>query len=433
MKEIWFLRNFINIKKNFCSQFKNKKKINIVLDCVIYVSFIFLFASVPICSFNSSLFVITWLFTGITLICMFLDCLFYYGFRLDAIVIGLILFCLCCVLSSAVNGFQNFVITPIALMICSSVIYIYTKQNNSSIKYFMLCCLIGDLIFLFSFIFTYRNELFSLNFDRLGGMFGDENDIALFLLFGFSISSYYALFKNKVFFKVVSIIIAFLFLFCAISCGSKICIFMVAAILTTLFFMFFGKKRWYLALIVSLIAITSGILIIWFVPAFGAIKFRFISFLNEIFNSNIPGGTIIDTGTSFRFNMFLTGIDLWLRRPFIGWGVQGFATFSGIGNGWSHNNISETLCNFGILGTVFFHLGFVYSFLGYKKQKNCNLNIYLLILIFFIVSMIEVALNSQKIYALTIPIVFSGLCVNPQFIGFKKMHLQILEKNDKKC
>lgn len=425
MQDKLFLQS---IKDSFSKHFVGKSKLNIALDIITWILFAAVFCSIPTCSFTSNLTIITWILTIGLLICLFLNCLFFYGFSFDIISVGLILFCLLILISTILNGWKRFVLTPIVLSIVTIAIYTYVKQNKNTSLFMLWAAFIGNFIFLITYIFVYRNELFSLNFDRLGSYFGDENDIALFMSLGSITSLYFALFKGGKFLKILFGLLCVIFLFCGASTGSKIFILLFVVALFALSFMFFGKKKWWLALIVSIGITVLGLVLIFTIPALSSIKSRLISFVNELFNLRLPGGSSTDLSTQGRFFMFVDGLDMFCRKPMLGWGINGFAVFGGWNNGWSHNNISESLCNFGLLGTVLFHLGFVYAIIGYRKTMVKEKNLYLLITIFFITAMISVALNSEKIYAFLIPVAFANLCVNTPIVKIKHIELKRLKQ-----
>ncbi len=59
-----------------------------------------------------------------------------------------------------------------------------------------------------------------------------------------------------------------------------------------------------------------------------------------------------------RREMIEDAVDLWKRSPWIGWGAGQFAVISGQGV-FSHNNYTELLANYGIVGFALFYVLFV--------------------------------------------------------------------------
>ena len=145
------------------------------------------------------------------------------------------------------------------------------------------------------------------------------------------------------------------------------------------------------------------------IPAFATIKNRFLSFVSTLSGNKIGDGSTNELSTINRLDMFFCGMEMWLRRPMFGWGIWGFATFSGRALGWSHNNISESFCNFGLIGTFLFHYGFYICYKNFiieKSKKTFELQF--LLILFYSISMLSVALNSQKLYAYIIGILFAS-------------------------
>lgn len=311
------------------------------------------------------------------------------------------------------NLFKAFSTTPIMLSILSAIIYCYavSVKKRLNIKAFIFSAFIGSILFLGVFIFKYRIELISLNFNRLGRIFGDENDIALFLGFGLISSLYFGFnFSRKtIIFNIFNLLFSIPFIICGFSTGSKIFVFLL--LFCIIFFPFFlcGKKKIWLAILIIVFMFGLFVLMIN-LPVFSTIKDRLMSFISTLFGKNIGGGKTGELSTIDRLDMFLCGIQMWLRRPLFGWGPWGFATFSGGKGGWSHNNISESLCNFGLIGSFLFHFGFVVSFMSYiktKEKKRKTLSF--LVICFYLISMFSVALSTQKIYSLIIGMLMADL------------------------
>ncbi len=159
-------------------------------------------------------------------------------------------------------------------------------------------------------------------------------------------------------------------------------------------------------------------------PFLSTIKERFNSFISTLLGKSVSDGKTNELSTINRLDMFMCGMQMWLRKPIFGWGIWGFATFSGRAGGWSHNNISESFCNFGLIGTIFFHFGFFTSFRGFTKSwQKKDKYLSFILLLFFVVSMISVALNSQKLYAMLIGVVFCDLSDAREIISFAPSNL----------
>lgn len=182
-----------------------------------------------------------------------------------------------------------------------------------------------------------------------------------------------------------------------------------------------GSKKWWLSLI-ELSLLAGLIVLIFLLPPFETIRTRFLSMINLFTDKNIDG-TYRDGSTITRFYMFVDGIELFLRKPIFGFGLGGFASRGGIMNVWSHNHISEMLCNTGIVGSVLYHFPLIYSFKFIGKDKNYEK--YFMLIILFFIQMISVALTSEKFFAFLIGVVYGKLIETKCLFKIKPIRVKI--------
>lgn len=412
MKSLFnYLKNYFNLQSNF----------GVFLLICSFIVFGFAFLSIPACSFIVALNPITWALTILLCFLIILILVFYGTIKIDFINISLVLFGIFALFSSLINGMRAFVFTPILLAVFSALIYTFCINNRKVIKPLFISAYVGDILFLILFIFQYRSDLIHLNFARLGSAFGDINDIAIFMGFGAMTAFMFTFYSKKLLFKILNAFILCIFGFCGLSCGSKIFILIVAITFIVGIFFIFGKKRWWLSIIVTCFLV--GLF-------FAAINLPFLVGLKNRFMNmfaTLKGEQKVDAGingrdlsTIDRVNMFVDGITMWLRKPVLGYGIQGFFRASSYGKGWSHNHISETLASFGLVGAITFHFGFIRGMCGYfKNKKDSYRTIFFMIFIFFIICMISVALNSEKIYAYLIPLPIAFLTNERQLYELK--------------
>ena len=356
-------------RDNAILSMKLKSKFHFALVVSILAVFFFAFLSIPLCSFNKQLYLVTWGLTIVFLLLMAIEIFFFTELRFDLILLSLLLFPISAVISSALTGFRAFLFTPILLTLCTAVIYVFCKTNRNKALSLLYVAVVADVIFMIIFVVYYRNDIIHLNFQRLGAAFGDENDISLFMAFGLVSMIFFSIFNKKILVKILSIIFGIAFLVCGLSSGSKIFIIILIffAILTP--FMVFGKKRWWIALIIVLSLITIGVVVLS-LPAFSFVRKRLLDFFSTLAGRRIEQtSSTYDLSTIERIEMFVNGMQMFLRKPLFGWGIWGFATYGGYSYSWSHNNISESLCNFGLVGTFLFHFGFFSSFRNYYKSS----------------------------------------------------------------
>ncbi len=364
--------------------------------------------SVPLFSSKGSLFLITWALTVSLMLSIYVCLFLFYELMIDSIFISMLLFCIFALISTLLNGFYDFNFTPIFLTIVALTIYSFCKSNIESRKIMLFLSYASTIIFSFIYLIIYRNEILSLDFSRLGSFFGDINDIAIFFGFGFTISFYLLTHRRKASCIILSVTSLFLFGLCGMTTGSKI--FLLIAIVSMLACIIhrFGVQKWYLSLF-TIIAIAIFTILILNLSFFSTIKHRLLSMLSTLLGQEIGGVRNTDYSSLTRFFMFLDGIEMFLRKPFFGFGIRGFYIFSSFGYGWSHNHISESLSSFGLIGTILFHLGFYLSIIGFFRKRDNNSFVSFLILLFFITSMISLALYNQKIFAFCIGIIYASL------------------------
>jgi len=395
--------------------FQSKSKIKIFFDIVIPIIFGLTFFSIPFCSFRNDLNIITWVLTILLLLCISLSLIFCHSLFFDFISLSFLLFIISAFISTLLNGMNNSSLTPILLVFLTMLVYMYVNANKKSAKWMFLSSYAGTCIFIIVFIFSYWNEILSLNIDRLGQLFGDVNDISLFFGYGLVFSLFLLLFKKGIFVKIISSILAILFVFCGLTTGSKIFIFIALIAVIMITFMKFGRKKLWLSFLIVGIIITAGIFLLS-LPVFETIRNRFLALFSTLGISD--ASNTYDGSTVNRFVMFADGIEMFLRKPLFGFGINGFANYGGITNGWSHNHISEMLCNFGLSGFIFFHYGFFVSLISYFNTKKYERNILasagLLLLTFFLVAMISVSLITEKIYAMLIGVIIASMTSTKQ-------------------
>ena len=392
-----------NLQDKFLVLFENKSKVNIIIDILVFISFFAAFLSIPLCSFRSGLNKITWIFTILFLVFMLISIFLFNKIKVDKISFSLCLFVfwmIVCTLFN-INLHKYIVFTPILLSVSTCVIYIFISQNKQYGTAFINIVFMSILLFTFYYLFTYFDELKSFNFKRLGETFGDINDIAICFGIGFSIC-FSLIFNSK--FNIVKIVflVASLLLFglCGLSTGSKV--FLLIVVVTSLFtiirFMYKKQFKWYFyvlivgALVAAFVAVIS-------LPAFETIKRRLLDFLNP------KSG---DQSTEIRLQMFVDGFYMMLRKPLFGFGMSGYFTSSSFGGSWSHNNFSELLCSYGVIGFILFYVPYILSLKSKKNYENKYLNdVTRVLMITFICCMFTVALESQKVFAYSIPIFYS--------------------------
>lgn len=400
---------------------------NCFLQTIGKMLFFLAFLSIPICSFTSGLYLITWALTILFLITIWITIFVKKTIKISYFSIIYVIAAFSILLSSVLNLFKAFSLTPLFMLGISFSVIMYLENcedKEKETKEFIVLTFAALVVFLIVYCVRYFPDLISFHFDRLGTLFGDINDICLFLSLG-SIISLHQLFFNKKPLKIMLFAISFLlFTYASISCGSKIFILIIAIELLLLPLIRFGKKYWYVTLIFYIAFAGLGI-IIFKLPFFSSLAKRIESMIS-LFVGNSQSAFDVDYSTIGRIDMFADGIVMFLRKPLFGWGANAFFKYSSYGGGWSHNHFSDCLCSYGLIGSIAINCNFFASFYRCGKESNERKTIFFFLFVFFFVSMFSVSLDVEKIFAFVSPVLiarYSVRCVkikNPLFMLFRR-------------
>lgn len=380
------------------------KKFFSVFEISIAIVFGLTILSIPLFSFLKTYYVITWFLTILLVVLCSLYLLLYGKFKIDIIIISFGLFIISSIFGSALTGFKSFSFTPILNV--GIIIFLYAYFSSCGDKQRMRCFAAIDIaLSLFAIIFClkYRSEILSLDFRRLGSAFGDENDISIILSLGYCFAFYYSLFGKRVFLRILQFLFALCFAGLSFTCGSKIAILIIFVCSIFCVYSFFGLKHWYISTII-IVFLIGGLVFALTLPPFATLKERFLSMWYSLIGRTDKNYNRFDLSTSGRIDMFANGISLFLRRPFFGYGLNGFHTFSSYQTGWSHNHWSDSFANYGLIGTGLYLMPFI-IFLR-TSPKNTNL-ISRVLLLCFLVSSISIALFTEKIFAYFVGLILS--------------------------
>lgn len=104
----------------------------------------------------------------------------------------------------------------------------------------------------------------------------------------------------------------------------------------------------------------------------------------EVFTVSLQAGASSGGSTGDRIMMINDAINLWATSPIIG---NGLAAFEQIYGHYSHNNMTELLASFGIVGFVLYYSLYVYLFIEIKSIEEWKIKImftlFLILFIFF--------------------------------------------------
>lgn len=255
-------------------------------------------------------------------------------------------------------------------------------------------------IFAFSlyYIFHYRSEI--INFStygseafRLGDYFDNQNDVAACCLAGFSLSIYMLLFAKKLF-KLVYILPVLSIFLVGLTTGSRT--FLLASILIVLVFLYFRMKNHKLFYILSLIVIFGLFFGFINLPFMATLKERLLKMIETFFSSS----NTIDTSAVSRSIWLDYGVFLGSKNILFGLGYGGFSIFSGVGT-FTHSNIVEVFCDFGLLGALLFYSPYLVLICLQIKNKDRYLQLTLpLFVMYFAISFSMVFFYNKMYYVM---------------------------------
>lgn len=342
------------------------KKINIDLSTTknkmeFIINFLFLLFTFSIPSFSYNfLHVVPIIIATILMLIILFYVIKYSTIVIDFVTSTFLLYLILIVASFLINGFNKFPQTPLLLGFLFLAIYQYAKTSKNE-KTLMCLFFVGVSLFAVFFTIYYRDPIFSFDFSyRLGGFFGNQNQIGDFFTLGYVFSLYLVFFNKKIYYSIPLLCFAFLGLFT----GSKTVLLLLALSTFLAILLFFGKKRWYLSFI-SILAALLLFIVVLSLPQLAPFARRMKDFMDFLLGS----GNSVDRSSILRSHMIDEAIYLFLRSPLLGNGFASFSELSGSGT-YSHNTIVELLSNFGIFTFITFEVILIYPIYSYLKSGN---------------------------------------------------------------
>lgn len=226
----------------------------------------------------------------------------------------------------------------------------------------MILFVIGMAVFAFVFLFRYRHEILSLQLDRLGSDFENVNTVGFYMVSALAICLGLVITKRGKWHWFL--LPAFAFAGIVLLTGSRASFLMIVLVLVTGLFLYFGKRRLWVSVLV--LACTCAIAFLALqLPVFTTIRDRLLSTLTTFFGK---GDGNYDYSGIQRFNMIVDGLRIWLKNAFFGCGLGSFASLSAYGT-YSHATLTEALVSFGLVGTVPLFVSYLLPMLWYGKSR----------------------------------------------------------------
>ena len=276
--------------------------------------------------------------------------------------ISLTLFLLSGIISTLINKNSNLTSSLLLCTIFTIIMSMYYSCENDSFSCFALGYALGTLAFTIYLFFISNFNVFDLNtnyFVNVNRICNSYTISSIFLVLYF-----FSCRKNFAITILLSILIVF-FVVLLIILGSRGALTsFVIALFINLYMRFLPKHRKELIFGTIIVSILLIIVIIA-IPTIGELFSRYFDFL-----SFMSGDANADYSTRERFNMQITSLYHFLESPLFGHGIDGYATI-GPYHVYSHNNFTDILCNFGIIGFVLYQFPLIYSvYILIKFSKN---------------------------------------------------------------
>ena len=382
------------------------KDVNKVIICLFALVTFCTFLSIPIFT-STNHYKIVWILTIIYCLFIFGICLFKYGFFINTFLFFVIIYIFSIVCCSLINYQGVFVYTSLLLSILLVVIFQAVSIDDCFKKTYLFSLFASIVLFAFVFLFHYRKSIFSGNVYRLGQDFGDLNEIAIYFALGLIISFKNILKKDvKVLYRVVFAFLFLVFVICGFLTGSKG--FLLSSFISSviIIFIFFGIKKWYFSIIAVALMIIAVLLILQ-INIFSTIRKRMIEAIVSLFSKNAE---TLDFSTLERSEMIIDGIVLFLRSPVFGFGNYGFYLYSASeGYAWSHNQFTEILVQYGVVGGIGFFVPMLLVVKNYFLGKKNSLAEDGFVLMLFVFSwFFSIAFDTLKIYPFIMAFIYSS-------------------------
>ena len=268
-------------------------------------------------------------------------------------------------------------------MLYCALLYLYCVLDKKNIGFTLWFVIFAVTVLLISII---RDEAFikilTEGADAYQYYTMDEtnrNVIGMLVGIGAVFFFHFTMTKNRLF--VIPTVVAS---FVGLTTGSRKALF--AALVGILLYSFFHlqnqkekkKKRTGIILLVLLILFVLIYLCYTNETLYNVIGYRIEGLLGTWF-----GGESMEASAVDRAEMMEKAMEMFWEKPIFGWGIEGFALNSSFGT-YSHNNFTEVLANFGIVGFLVFYvykaviLYHQYRLLrSSENQEELSLNIFL--------------------------------------------------------
>lgn len=275
------------------------------------------------------------------------------------------------------------------ILFCAIFVFCFyniLRYFNISV-YFLLSIVMSGFLSILVFYELIPNPMSNLSFEeitsRYSGTTGNANTFAVlmsFSLFSTSLLITFFIKKTNVYLRLLLFFNIPVSIYIIVQTGSRKGI-MIALSFLFLFFLPYIKSTKGIFAGVIFVAILSATLGYMMNDDEFAEQLGFVSKRFEKAQETIEG-TGVEESTQHRLQLIDQGVDVWMKNPIIGVGLNNFSFYSG--GSYAHNNFLEIAVNFGVIGFVLFYLFFIFCFYSVFKIADNNLRMQCIIFLFII-------------------------------------------------
>ena len=316
--------------------------------------------------------------------------LLYGEIRLDEYALIAVAFCLLTILSTLMVGRIFSLPKSLYFQVAFGIaIYQFAKEREN-FKWTIVSIAIGGLAFAIYFIVHYRAEFLALRFfgqnGRLGGFFDNENNVGRDFVILTLVALYLIIWKKQWYMILYALVMAVLL----VSTGSISNIVSLAVvIILTAFFAVKGRKK------LIVLGITAGVAVAFVallqLPAMSYFNKRIYGMFAAFFG--LSGG---DNSFIERFELSRDAILFFLKSPMFGNGY-GYVSYQSIDGLFAHNNFTEIMAAFGIIGLLVYELLMILPLVRLRKERSSLSRLVLALVLYLFIFQMFLVTFYQKI------------------------------------
>lgn len=386
---------------------KDSPKVQKACEVLIYSFFSLYVFSLPSFSSRSHWNIISYVFLACLAFCVIgAFILFKKPFSLQKRLLVVPLFVLFALVGTALHSkeYRRW-LTLVLLTVSFFVFYLSFLANNNERRFLRLIVL-SLFAFCLYFAFVYRSDLLNLpqtisSGKRLGDYFDNVNTIGAYMSLGAVLSGFLLINRRrKIDFAVIPALLAFLAV--GFLTGSRTFLVSIGLSAVCLLLIKFRHLKWKFVFVGIGVVILS--IVVLNLPAFSSLRFKMLQAIRTVFDiqdSSIP----FDGSTLQRTTWQKYGFYLWSTNPFFGYGANGFAIYSGVGT-YTHGNLSECLCDFGLFGTVAFLSAFIIPLVSAFYSRGADRSLVCAIIPYYFLNLFLSVFYYDKVVYLIFALLF---------------------------